>query len=378
RRSSPAGGSADLGLYRSQLAEVERDLAREVISKPEAERLRIEISRRILAADQATAPAPGTAPEMGRLLPVIAILALAGIAVGLYLRLGAPGYPDLPTSLRLERAQTLYEARLTQSELAARAEAARPAGPAPDPAYGELVARLRQAVEANPDDLEGLRLLARNEAALGNFTAAATAQRHIIEVRAGEATADDFAALADTYVLAAGGEVSPEAEAALSEALARDRRNGTARFYMGLMWAQTGRPDRAFTLWRNLLEDGPREAPWVPYIEERILLLARAAGVDYTPPEVKGPSAADIGAAAGMSDEDRQAMIRGMVEGLAERLNTEGGSAAEWGQLIFALAQLGETDRARAIWTEAQTVFASRPAELATVTDAAERAGVAE
>ena len=37
-----------------------------------------------------------------------------------------------------------------------------------------------------------------------------------------------------------------------------------------------------------------------------------------------------------------------MVEGLAERLASEGGSAEEWARLIFALAQLGDADRARA------------------------------
>ena len=188
--------------------------------------------------------------------------------------------------------------------------------------------------------------------------------------------------LADSYILAAGGYVSPEAEAALASALERDPKNGTARFYMGLMWAQTGRPDLAFRFWRALLEEGPEEAPWIPPIRAQIGMLAAAAGVDYAPPPAPGaapgPDAADVAAAAEMSDEDRQGMIRSMVDRLSDRLATEGGPPEDWARLISSLGVLGDTERAAAIWAEAQTVFAGREADLATIRAAAEQAGVAE
>ncbi|MFN7051832.1 MAG: c-type cytochrome biogenesis protein CcmI, partial [Gemmobacter sp.] len=43
----------DLQVYRDQLAEIERDMARGVIAAEEAARLRTEVSRRILEADRA-------------------------------------------------------------------------------------------------------------------------------------------------------------------------------------------------------------------------------------------------------------------------------------------------------------------------------------
>ncbi len=85
-----------------------------------------------------------------------------------------------------------------------------------------------------------------------------------------------------------------------------------------------------------------------------------------------------VGAAADMSEEDRQQMIRGMVERLADRLAEEGGPPEDWARLIAALGVLGETDRARSIWQEAQTRFAEAPAALAQLRGAAEGAGVAE
>lgn len=366
-------GNTDLGVYRTQLAELERDKLRGVIDDDEAGRARIEISRRILEIDSTGVAITGR--HRSPLFPMVFIGVTLASAFALYVYLGAPGYPDLPMSERLARAETFHADRPSQAD--AEAETVLPDRPAPDPQFLDLVDRLRSAVASNPDDLTGLRLLARNEAALGNYADASVAQRHILTLTGDTATAADFAALADIYALATGGYISPEAEEALTAALERDPANGTARFYMGLMWAQTGRPDRAFELWRDLLEEGPEEAPWIPQIRAQIALLSRAAGVDYTPTAPNGPSADDIASAAEMTAQERQEMIRGMVEGLAERLASEGGSAEEWARLIFALAQLGDADRARAIWVEAQTVFAGRPDALATVNAAADQAGVA-
>lgn len=49
---------ADLQVYRDQLREVDRDRARGVIAAADAERLKLEISRRILDADRKRDAAP--------------------------------------------------------------------------------------------------------------------------------------------------------------------------------------------------------------------------------------------------------------------------------------------------------------------------------
>lgn len=372
-RAGVSSGNADLQVYRDQLAEIDRDAARGVIDKSEAERARIEISRRILEADRVgeTAEPKGRG---GLLFPALLIGAAVAGAAGLYMHLGAPGYPDLPISERIARAEAFKAERPSQAE--AEAQTTLPPAPEPDPAYADLIGKLRTAVADNPDDPTGQRLLARNEAALGNYTSAATAQRRLIALLGDGATATDYATLADIHVLATGGYVSPEAEEALNAALERDPKNGTARFYSGLMWAQTGRPDLAFRFWRPLLEEGPEDAPWIAPIRSQIGLVASAAGVDYAPPAAKGPDADDIAAASEMSADDRQAMIRTMVDGLADRLATEGGPAEDWARLISSLVVLGEIDRARSIWGEAQDIFADHPEDLAVIRAAARDAGV--
>ena len=179
--------------------------------------------------------------------------------------------------------------------------------------------------------------------------------------------------LLDLMVFAAGGFVSPEAEAVLSGILRDAPENETARYYAGLLFAQTGRPDRAFPIWRRLLETSTPDAPWVPVIRAEIEGIAAAAGIDYTPPETRGPSAADVAAAQDMTAEERQEMIRGMVEGLADRLATDGGPPEDWARLIGALGVLGDTERARAVADEALEVFADSPEALAAIEAAAAR-----
>ena len=388
--SAPAA-SRDAEVYRDQLKEIDRDLARGVLAADEARSVRIEVSRRLLDADRRSGDSAGTrrAPRAAGIAGAGFLLLAAAVgAPVLYGMIGAPGYGDQPLASRIENARKAREERPGQAAAEAAA-AARPssATPDPDPEYLELVEKLRVALVDRAVDLEGHRLLARNEAGLGNFAAAYSAQERVLEILGERALASDHADLADLMILAAGGYVSPEAEAALRAALALDPANGAARYYMGLMHAQTGRPDLAFRAWRALLDESTPDAPWTAPIEARIGDVARLAGIRFDPPDNPdnapapafgaGPTREQVEAAAEMDPQERTDMIRGMVEGLALRLAEDGGPPEDWARLIGALGVLGETARARAIWDEARQAFADSPQALATIRVAAERARVA-
>jgi cytochrome c-type biogenesis protein CcmH len=246
--------------------------------------------------------------------------------------------------------------------------------------YLSLMERLRATVAERPDDVQGHRLLARNEAALGNFVAAREAQDKLIAILGDAATAQDYADQADLMVMAAGGYVSPEAEAALSRALTLDPSNGAAQYYSGLLLMQTGRADLAFRLWDGLLRQSQPTDPWVVPIRAQIEELAQIAGeMNYSLPEMSsgpGPTQEQMDAAAEMSAEDRMEMIRGMVQGLSDRLATDGGPPEDWARLIGALGVLGEVERATAIADEAEQVFAGNDAALSLIAAARTQAGL--
>ncbi len=372
----------DLRIYRDQLREVERDLARGLIDEADAERTRTEVGRRVLQADARLREA-----GKGSAQPRSATLALAGVvlvatvggSLALYPVLGKPGARDLPLSQRIALSNEMRATRPSQAERLAELPAA-PLNTPGEERFADLVVKLRETVAARPDDLQGQMLLARNEAALGNYAAAARAQAAVVRLRGTGASADDHVLLADLMITAAQGYVSPEAEAELRRALEKDPANPIARYYTGQMFLQNDRPDRAFRLWDGLLRQGPENAPWIAPIRRQIDDIAWRAGVrNYSQPDpasLRGPDPEAIANAAQLSEAERREMIEDMVESLNQKLATEGGTPEEWSRLIGALGVLGNTDHARAIWNEAQMIFADQPQMLATVREGAVRAGL--
>jgi cytochrome c-type biogenesis protein CcmH len=373
----------DIQVYRDQLSEVESDLAKGVLSEEEAERTRVEVSRRILEADRAETEQE-SAIDSGRKvtigLALVMSLAVLGGTAYLYNQIGARGLPDYPRSKRLAQMTDDRAARPPQAEIEAQVGDDPAMLERAQPEYQALVAQLRETVAKRPDDLRGLELLANHEARLGRFAAARIAKGQAIALKGADANADDYTDYAELMIIAAGGYVSPIAENALGQAIRLDRTHSRARYYSGLDLAQNGRPDLALQIWTDLLAEGPPEAPWIEPIRNQIGDVARLAGEapPQLPGNLPGPDAQQIEDAANMTDAERQDLIRTMVNRLSERLATGGGNASEWARLIRALGVLGETDRAKKIYEESQTVFASDRIALRDLLDAAQAAGVAE
>ncbi|UFS64015.1 c-type cytochrome biogenesis protein CcmI [Paracoccus denitrificans] len=379
----------DLRIYRDQLREVERDLERGVIDAADAERLRVEIGRKVLAADRALERTGSTRRSAGGWAALVGLALLLGGAFLTYQRLGQPDRPDAPIAQRIAQAQALYDSRPSQAE--AEAQTPRPARPEPDADYVLLIERLREAVQKNPNDPRGLELLAEHEERLGNLVAAKDAQRRLVALRGDEASAEDLSRLAGLMIEAAGGIITRDGEEAVARALARDARNPQARFMAGLLHLQNGRPDQAFPVWARLLAEGPEDAPWIAPIRGSIQDLAWFAGhPDYTPPEpaasgtpgmpslpaIPGPDADAMAAAEDMTAEERQQMVEGMVKGLETRLATQGGTPEEWARLISSLPVIGQKDHAADILGEARKLFAGDPTGLEVIEAAARQAGL--
>ncbi|WP_210527461.1 c-type cytochrome biogenesis protein CcmI [Rubellimicrobium arenae] len=371
--------SPDQDIYRDQLAEVDRDLARGVLAPAEAERARTEIARRLLAADRAGPLALRAAPRLASLAAAVlaAVLVVMGSLV-LYASIGHPGSPDDPRAARLADAQRLRDDRPSQADAEAQA-ASLLATPPPDvPAdYLEMVDELRRVVPTRPDDLQGWELLSLHEARLGRYKEAKEAQQHVVTLKGDSVTPDDYVALVDRMVAAAGGVVTPEAEAVLAKINYGDPDNFGVLYYLGLLEAQTGRPDRAFPVWRKLVEDAPADNLHRRLAEGDIEQVAWLAGVDYEVPAAQPvPSGAEVAAAQDMTPEQRQEMIQGMVDGLRQRLDSEGGPAEDWARLVTSLVVLGDTDGARDALVQAKAAHQGDAAAQAVLDDAGRSAGL--
>src|SRR5436305_12105495 len=273
-------------VYQDQLAEIDRDVAAGLIGTTEAAAARVEIGRRLLAADDAERQLPASS-SLG-LRRAVAVVALAGVpllAAALYLPLGSPRLPDFP--------------------LAQRAQA-----PAASRPLDDLVAQVESHLEKNPADGRGWNVLAPVLAKLGRFDDAVRAYRNAITY-AGDGAARR-ADLGETIALAAGGVVTSEAKAEFERALALDANEAKASYYLGLAAEQDGRAADAASIWRTMLAKAPQDAPWRPAVQAA---LARVGGTAPAPVL----SDDSIAAARDMSEGERNAMIRGMVDRLAIR-----------------------------------------------------------
>lgn len=331
----PGRNAYDRAIYKDQLAEIDRDLERGVLTVEQAAGARLEVERRLLAtAEEPPAPSISVAPRL--LLGGIGLAVVVAAAV-VYLTIGSPNVPDQPIAARVPPD--------APKDFAASAE------------------RLAQRVEENPDDGEGWLLLARTQAVLERYHAAAESYRRAMALTGDRA--DAAAGYGEMLVLSSNGTVTQAARQAFETAIGKDPSNAPARYYLALAAAQAGRPAEAIEAWQKLEADAPADAPWRDSLRKRIEETARAAGLPV-PEGPRGPSSADIAAAQRMSPEERQTMIRSMVEGLAARLEESPDDAAGWQRLGRAYRVLGEKEKAEAALAR---VVALRPGDKEALLD---------
>jgi cytochrome c-type biogenesis protein CcmH len=327
-------GEAAVAMFRRQLADIDRELAQGRLASEEAAATRTEITRRMLAAadrereeGEFAAANPGEVSwRIGAAVGVAGLLPAAALAI--YFAVGAPAAFN-PPAAGTARGAGQHDA----TELAAAAD--------------QLKARL----EREPDHPEGWVLLGRTLASLQRFDEAREAYGRAIAFKPDEPQL--HAELGEVLVLAAEGTVTPAAEAEF----AKSGNDPRARFYSAEAALQRGDNVAAKAGLQALLADAPADAPW------RKAVAARLAEIAPGEPQASaktqaGPTAQDLAAARSMSPEERQAMIRGMVERLAARLEQQPDDKEGWARLAHAYDVLGETDKAQAARARAAEVGA--------------------
>jgi cytochrome c-type biogenesis protein CcmH len=329
RRAPEAASRAqfDAAVYRDQLAELERDAARGIIGPAEADAARNEVSRRILGTLGGKTAEDADASSSGRSAFWAALL-VPLVAMPVYLWAGSPRLPDLPLQARLDNA-------VEANDLDA------------------LVARVESHLAKNPGDIAGWQVLAPVYRRMERFGDAANAYARILSL--GTPTAEHFADYAEMRVYSNQGLVTTAAVEPLREALKLDPKNPKARFFMALADKQAGKTTEALAAWKSLLADSPPEAGWRRLVENEIAMIEKPA---------PGPTQEDVAAAEKMTAADRETMIRGMVDGLEERLKADGNNLDGWRRLINARMVLGERDKAKASLDEARIAMKETPDAL--------------
>ncbi len=272
RRTAQAVSAArfDRAVYRDQLREVERDLARGVLDPGEAASARLEIERRLLATRESVRDAVPAGGRRQAFAVAVAVVVI-GWAAGFYLLLGSPGVPDMP--------------------LAARAQPSGESTGHPD--IAAIAAKLEARLKETGGDADTWLLLARTETGLRQWDKSAEAYRHVLDLQPAAAGSPIEVAYAEALTLAAGGIVTPAAKGALERVVAHDPTNQIARFYLGLASAQAGDMKQAIATWLRLAGELPAGSDMRAEVERRIAAAAREAGIAAPPlPPPAAPPAA--------------------------------------------------------------------------------------
>ncbi len=400
----PDRAAYDLTVYRDQLAEIDRDVARGLLSAEQADSARLEIQRRMLAvagtgvgpgadiASRTAGPAAGAAARPSTRLTLasaseaVAVLrglvtraraqgawgiaTLAGIgailplgALAIYLSLGSPGLPAQPHAERIAREEQRLMASLR-------------------PALRETIAELSAKVEADPEDaLSWMRLGRAYRSAMQHDKAVDALERaRALGVARGETVAL-LADLAESLMRVHEDMVTDRIRMLFLETLTIAPGDPRARFYLGVAAAQAGEPLTALAIWRDLSVTSAADDPWMPMLRQNMGMVARDHGLvpasveplhplrieagepvtrrDVPAPDRESVAASDPGATAGDRlraeadaarppgqgfNADERARIEGMVASLAARLEETPDDAEGWQQLARSYRVLGRLD----------------------------------
>lgn len=338
-QAATAGSAHDLAVYRDQIDEIERDRKAGLIPDSEAEAARLEISRRLIAAadsaEKASLKDTAAPQSRRRAAALIALLLLPALSAALYIRWGSPQLPGAPLAERMTAAP---ERRSLES----------------------MVAQVEAHLEKNPDDGQGWQVLAPVYMRAGRFNDAVRARANTIRLLG--TSAEREADLGEAQVAAANGVVTADAKATFERALKADATNLKARYFAGLAAEQDGQPQEAARIWRAMLEAAPPNAPFRPLVQQSLARVEpKGDPKGSAPVEPKaaqpGPTQEDMAAAQQLTPEQRQEMIRGMVDRLAERLKTDASDFEGWLRLVRAYAVMGEKEKAREAFLSARNTI---------------------
>ncbi|WP_417449486.1 c-type cytochrome biogenesis protein CcmI [Kordiimonas sp.] len=307
-----AQGLDPVSHYRSQLRELDADVARGVIDDTSAQAAKVEIERRILKAARAGKGSVLSRGSGKALWPIAGVLVLVPVVFYWFV-----GRPDLPA-----KPGFVAEGRHTEIEEGG-------------PTYGEALKSIRKHLDENPEDVKAWDVLAKSSRAIRDYSSAANAFARLAELQPNEIQwrVHQFEAM----LAMAGGRITPASRLVLARVLNEAPNHPAAQYYLGLAYEQMGDADKARATWTALADRSAPDAPWMGSVRQKLSALG------VKPPKLSNDQMAAV---AAMSEEDRAAFIDSMIARLAGRLEDNPDDPEGWMMLARSQLSLGNQEAA--------------------------------
>lgn len=296
--------------FRAQLRAIESDAAIGRLGAAEATAAKGELAREVLRFKETN-----TGRATGRFVIWVPLVLVAALSLGTYYFIGRPDLPALPLA-SCDTASADFDLNAAVETIEAR-------------------------LAADPDDLRGWQVIAPTYMQFGRYADAVKALRRVNELQT--PTADSLTDLGEALMMQAGGAVEGEPIELFRQAAALDEKHIRSRFYIAGEETRLGNYQVAMDEWNALLALATGEEPWV---------VTARNGLAYAEQGLKGGTSGPE--AVTVPD---QSEIDAMVEGLATRLNSDGGTIEEWTQLVRSRMVQGRKDDAQAAYTAARKAY---------------------
>lgn len=232
RRSSKTKANrqeTNLGIFRAQLAELEREKSAGTLAEADFAQARAELQRRLLeevASEEDAAPEP-TLAVPSRKTAIALLIALPLAALATYSVLGKP--QALNPEVRVAKPQ------MTPEQINA------------------MVDRLAEKMKANPEDMQGWLMLARSYKSQGRYDDAVNAFAKAEKVVNQEP--DLLASYAETIALAGGKGLKGKPRQLVEKALKLDPKHPHSLFLAGAAAMEAGDNKKGIAYWEALLPE---------------------------------------------------------------------------------------------------------------------------
>ena len=250
------------------------------------------------------------------------------------------------------------------------------------------IPELEAEIKSNPSNVEAWQALGWAYFEAGRYGNSVHAYRRATELAPEQAVL--WSSLGEAVVMASENDPMPkEAVTAFETAIAKDKADPRARYFLAVRRDLQGDHQGAINDWFALLADTPPGAPWEADLRRTISQVADINKIDVkarlaavqpaahpssvATAAIPGPSREEMQAASQLPPGQQQEMVQGMLEGLEGKLKADPANVQGWIMLMRSHMTLGERSQAAAAYKSA---VAANPSQSVRIRDAARTLGV--